>query len=104
MALGICAQQNHLPFQNPSLWGFPSCLLHQGCAAGGSTILTQNPVAVYRDAQAPRTLQLLPLRVNSDPQIKSHSDPGSAEGLSNVETVGEPDTVGPFWESQFLGG
>lgn len=77
MALGICAQQNHLPFQNPSLWGFPSCLLHQGWAAGGSTLLTQNPVTVYRDAQAPQTLQLLPLPVNSDPQTSSHSDPRS---------------------------
>lgn len=75
MALGICAQQNHLPFQNLSLWGFPSCILYQGWVAGGSTILTQNPVAVYRDAQAPQTLQLLPLHVNSDPQINSHLDP-----------------------------
>lgn len=47
MALGICAQQNHLPFQKPSLWGFPSCLLlYHGWAAGGNTVsLTQKPVA-----------------------------------------------------------
>lgn len=74
MALGICAQQNHLTLQKPSLWGFPSCSFHQGWAAGRTTVLTQNPVTVYRGAQAPWKLQLFPPQVNSDPQMNSHPE------------------------------
>lgn len=84
--------------------GFPFLLITSGLAAGGSTILTQNPEAVYRDAQAPQTLQLLPLPVSSDPQISNHSEPRLCWSLPNAETVGEPDVVGPSQESQHLGG
>lgn len=72
MALGICAQQNHLPFQNPLLWGFPSCLLlHQGWAAGGDTysprnqgLLTEMPGHLRNHSSS--------LGMSPDPQSNSH--------------------------------
>lgn len=77
MALGICAQQNHLPFQNPLLWGFPSCLLlHQGWAAGRDTA---HRVAAYRDALAPQKpfLTLRATVIEKRDSAEGFSDAGS---------------------------